>query len=560
MPPSADAIATVTRAYLDCHPAERAKLEPLLAMLATELEPTSRTTLPAHVTCSAVVINRDREVLHIHHKATGLTLCPGGHGGEESDTTLMATALREVAEEAGVQPGALCLAPQLLDQPVDIDINDIDPNPARGEGAHQHYDFRFVFYLADPATPETALQEEEVTGCEWRPFDQVASPSLRAKLQSLGLDGRPEPVNASALIHDGAGRYLLHLRDAFDHIWAPGEFSLLGGGAEPGDGSLEGTLRRELAEEVPGLRLGEVERLRVEWTTGVDGLAVPIQIFAASWQGDPQTADLREGVLLHWFRPEDLHRLRLRDSTRRLIHDHHAALPGQVRPSVAEPAVVVLDGAGLSRTAPQEALECSGSAGEIEGWTTLSSVVAFRGDRVVLRRDEVRRADQSLGTYEYSELADGVRVVALDDRGRIALVEESVYVCGQRLLMCPGGGCEPGEAPLTAAHRELAEEAGIRAAEVEPLTTMWRMPAGARTQEHLYLAQDLTVGEHHRDASEADMDLRWVPLEEAVAMCGDGRITEAGTLAAVLLTVQRITRSSSAASTDEATNREQESI
>ncbi|MEU9803015.1 NUDIX hydrolase [Streptomyces sp. NPDC051000] len=80
---------------------------------------------------------------------------------------------------------------------------------------------------------------------------------------------------------------------------------------------------------------------------------------------------------------------------------------------------------------------------------------------------------------------------------------------------------------LTAARRELAEEAGIRASEVELLTMMWRMPAGARTREHLYLARGLSIGEHHRDPSEADMELRWVTLDEAVAMCGDGRITEA---------------------------------
>ncbi|MFK0258704.1 NUDIX domain-containing protein [Streptomyces sp. NPDC090445] len=175
----------------------------------------------------------------------------------------------------------------------------------------------------------------------------------------------------------------------------------------------------------------------------------------------------------------------------------------------------------------------------IDGWTTVSSTVQFTGVRMVVRRDSVRRTDQSLGTYEYTESVDGVRVVALDERGRIALVEENVYVCGQRLLMCPGGGCEPGEDPPAAAHRELAEEAGILASEIEPLTMMWRMPADARTREHLYLAWDLSLGEHRRDASEADMELRWVALEEAVAMCGDGRITEAGTLAAVLLAARR---------------------
>ncbi|MGC5262448.1 NUDIX domain-containing protein [Streptomyces cyaneofuscatus] len=177
----------------------------------------------------------------------------------------------------------------------------------------------------------------------------------------------------------------------------------------------------------------------------------------------------------------------------------------------------------------------------IDGWNTVTSTVEHTGVRAVVRRDTVRRSDQSLGTYEYTESVDGVRVVALDERGRIALVEENVYVCGQRLLMCPGGGCQPAEDPLAAAHRGLGEEAKVRAAEVELLTMMWRMPGGARTREHLYLARGLSIGEHHRDASEADMELRWVALEEAVTMCGDGRITEAGTLAAVLLTAQRTT-------------------
>ncbi|MBQ0972870.1 NUDIX hydrolase [Streptomyces sp. RK31] len=165
----------------------------------------------------------------------------------------------------------------------------------------------------------------------------------------------------------------------------------------------------------------------------------------------------------------------------------------------------------------------------ISGWTTVSSTVQYAGVRVVVRRDSVRRTDQSLGTYEYTESVDGVRVVVLDDRGPIALVEENVDVCGQRLLMCPDGGCQSGEDPRAAARRELVEEAGIRAAELEPLTTMRRMPAGARTREHLFLARHLSIGEHHRDAGEADMELCWVALEDAVAMCGDGRITGAGT-------------------------------
>nr|WP_237419051.1 NUDIX hydrolase [Kitasatospora sp. SID7827] len=216
--------------------------------------------------------------------------------------------------------------------------------------------------------------------------------------------------------------------------------------------------------------------------------------------------------------------------------ERHVELPG---PATATAAPVAPPRAPNGPPAPATRPHDEGVNDMIEDWATEESTEVYRGRWVVVRRDTVRRPDGSPGSYEYTEAVDGVRVLALDDRGRIALVAEDVYVCGRRLLLCPGGGCGADEDPAAAARRELLEEAGIRAARIEQLTTMWRMPAGARTREHLYLATGLTVGEHQREASEADMELRWVPLEEAAAMCADGRITEAGTLTAVLLTARQ---------------------
>jgi ADP-ribose pyrophosphatase len=69
---------------------------------------------------------------------------------------------------------------------------------------------------------------------------------------------------------------------------------------------------------------------------------------------------------------------------------------------------------------------------------------------------------------------------------------------------------------------------------------MWRMPGGALTCEYLYLARDLTVGAPRREAREEDMTLHWMPLDEAVELCQSGRITEASTLTAILLTVRHL--------------------
>lgn len=334
MPPSRSDIRATIETYLSRHAEERDSLKGLLSVLDAAEEPSSRATLPGHVTCSAVVIDRDRRVLHIRHRVTGLLLCPGGHV-EAGDRTLLAAAVREVCEEAGLRPGDLCLTPQFLAEPIDVDVHDIDANPAKGEPAHQHFDVRFAFYLTAEQPPALALQDDEVAGARWLPYADVRSPTLRAKLLAAdadGLDGCPEPVSANALIHDGAGRYLLHLRDDREGMWEPWVLALVGGKRSRDDASLEATLRRELAEEVPGLEPTELVPFAVQEATSVDGLAVPISVYAGRWSGDAGAVDLREGVLLTWCTVDMLDRLRLSPGLGELIRRHAAEHPAAEGP------------------------------------------------------------------------------------------------------------------------------------------------------------------------------------------------------------------------------------
>ncbi|MFE2165627.1 NUDIX domain-containing protein, partial [Streptomyces sp. NPDC059447] len=146
---------------------------------------------------------------------------------------------------------------------------------------------------------------------------------------TLGRAARPaSPAGppAAAPPHDGHGRYLLHLRDDLPGIWEPGARALLGGGREPGDTSIEDTVRRVLREKA-GLEPGVVEPFAVELATGTDGLTVPVQVFTAQWNGDPAGLPLTEGVMRAWFQPDTMARLRLSPSTLDLVRRHaqHAA-------------------------------------------------------------------------------------------------------------------------------------------------------------------------------------------------------------------------------------------
>ncbi|MFE6469433.1 NUDIX domain-containing protein [Streptomyces rochei] len=150
---------------------------------------------------------------------------------------------------------------------------------------------------------------------------------LQRRMSGDALQDEPEAANASALIYNDRGEYLLHLRDYFPgQIWEPGMWSLLGGGREPQDATLEDTVRRELAEEA-GLDLADLSPFATEYASHDDGTTVPIAVYAGRWNGDPRELRLTEGVMLAWFTPDDLHRLRIADTTSALVRRHAAGLP-----------------------------------------------------------------------------------------------------------------------------------------------------------------------------------------------------------------------------------------
>ncbi|MFE5674790.1 NUDIX domain-containing protein [Streptomyces erythrochromogenes] len=329
MPPTRSPIRDAVAAYLERHPAEREALRDLLPALDAGAD---RSPAPGRITCSAVVVDPRRRVLHVRQGADGTLRLPGGRV-EPDDRTLLDAALRGVREGAGIPAAALCHTAEYRDVPVHIGVRALGAGPAQGGPARLHYDVRVVLQSADGDADPAPHAEGAVPWTGWLPFDEVGPPALRARLLESGLDGRARPVNASALIHDGAGRYLLHLRDDVPDIWEPGAWALLGGGREPQDASLEDTVRRELREEA-GLEPSAVEPYAVERVTGTDGTTVPVQIFTARWNGDPGALTLTEGVMLAWHDPQTMSRLRMSPSTLDLIRRHsedHSPEPARAR-------------------------------------------------------------------------------------------------------------------------------------------------------------------------------------------------------------------------------------
>ncbi|MEU8924637.1 NUDIX hydrolase [Kitasatospora sp. NPDC048545] len=187
--------------------------------------------------------------------------------------------------------------------------------------------------------------------------------------------------------------------------------------------------------------------------------------------------------------------------------------------------------------AAYQALDAAARTAPETGWTTLSTQALHHGPRLTLHRDQILRPDGQHDIYEHIDVRDGVRVVALNDRSEVALVEDAFYLHG-RLVHLPGGGIERGEVVEAAAGRELEEETGWRATACRVIAQIHPLPSSTRARTHLVLATGLEPGELRRDPTEAGMTAHWAPLEQALAMVEHGVIREAGSVAALLHTAR----------------------
>lgn len=163
-------------------------------------------------------------------------------------------------------------------------------------------------------------------------------------------------------------------------------------------------------------------------------------------------------------------------------------------------------------------------------WDVRADTVEYRGAEIV---------------REYVAHTGAAAVVALDAEGRVLLIQQYRHPIRRRDWEIPAGLLDAaGESPLQTAQRELAEETDLAAAVWEPLLEVFTSPGGSDEIVHVFLARELTAltQGHAREDEEADIRLRWVPLDDAVTAVLEGR-TRNGILAAgVFAAAERLRR------------------
>lgn len=178
-------------------------------------------------------------------------------------------------------------------------------------------------------------------------------------------------------------------------------------------------------------------------------------------------------------------------------------------------------------------------------YRTVASREIFDGRVVRLRVDTVSMPGGGTADREICGHDDAVAVVALDGRGRIALIRQYRHAVGERLWELPAGLCDvDGEAAVDTGRRELVEEAGLEADRWRPVTEIVPSPGFSTERVHVFLATGLReVARPEAADEEADMELAWVPVEEVVEMILDGRMVNGIAVAGVLAAREALARS-----------------
>jgi ADP-ribose pyrophosphatase len=169
----------------------------------------------------------------------------------------------------------------------------------------------------------------------------------------------------------------------------------------------------------------------------------------------------------------------------------------------------------------------------------VSGEEVYAGGFFRVRRDVVRLPDGKTAVREYIRHPGAVGIVAVLDDGRVVLERQFRYPHGRDFIEIPAGKLDPGEPHLDTGKRELLEETGYAAKDWTRLGVIDNAIGYSDERIELWLATGLEQLDARLDEEEFLEVLR-VPFGDALAMCGDGRITDVKSIIGLLWARARV--------------------
>ena len=167
-------------------------------------------------------------------------------------------------------------------------------------------------------------------------------------------------------------------------------------------------------------------------------------------------------------------------------------------------------------------------------WKTLDSRYLWESQWYNLRQDRLRTPEGHEFTYTIIEHPGAVWVVPVTRDGQVVLIWSYRYAIDDWCYEIPAGGLGSAGDPEEVARRELLEEVGGTAADLSYVGQFYTSNGISNEVAYVYLATGVGLGETHREPTEL-MEMRLVPVEEALRMARVGEISDGPSALALFL-------------------------
>ncbi|MEG0952563.1 MAG: NUDIX hydrolase [Niameybacter sp.] len=167
----------------------------------------------------------------------------------------------------------------------------------------------------------------------------------------------------------------------------------------------------------------------------------------------------------------------------------------------------------------------------------------YKGKIFTIVQDEIQFEDGSVAQWDLVVHNGASAVVPVTTGKEVILVKQYRNAEDGYVLEIPAGKLEKGEDPLTCATRELEEEVGFKAGKMTKICSMYTAVGLSDERLHLYMAQDLQVGQQHLDEDEY-IEVVTYPIQEAIHMIFTGEICDSKTIVGLLAVENRLKQES----------------
>lgn len=158
-----------------------------------------------------------------------------------------------------------------------------------------------------------------------------------------------------------------------------------------------------------------------------------------------------------------------------------------------------------------------------------------------VERREINVPGEGIVRREFVIHPGAVLIIPFLSPTTLVMIYNRRHTIDKELLELPAGTIEPAEQPIVCAARELEEETGYTAENLEPLYSFYSSPGFTNEIIHVFVATKLKPVQQKLDATE-QIRINNMEMTDAMAATVDGRIIDGKTIAALHLYQFRKTR------------------